>query len=98
MSKKRELKSREPFIHMSKRDHMPLWKSFGVRLIGLALALVICAIIIYSLTKLNPLKVYGAMFKGAFGTEKRIWVTIRDIMMLLCIAAGIIGSFNQPYF
>ena len=39
MSKKRELKSREPFIHMSKSDHMPLWKSFGVRLIGLALSL-----------------------------------------------------------
>ncbi|HQQ39891.1 MAG TPA: ABC transporter permease [Clostridia bacterium] len=98
MSKKREQKSREPFIRMSKRDHMPLWKSFGVRLIGLALALVICAIIIYSLTKLNPLKVYGAMFKGAFGTEKRIWVTIRDIMMLLCIAVGLAPAFKMRFW
>ena len=54
----------EPFVRMSKRDGLPIWKSFGVRLIGLALALIICAIIIFALTKLNPLKVYAAMFNG----------------------------------
>jgi len=98
VSKKAVLKTREPFIRMSKRDHMPLWKSFGVRLIGLTLSLVICAIIIYSLTKLNPLKVYGAMFQGAFGTEKRIWVTIRDLMMLLCIAVGLAPAFKMRFW
>jgi simple sugar transport system permease protein len=77
---------------------MPLWKSIGVRLIGLVLALIICAIIIFALTKLNPLKVYAAMFKGAFGTNKRIWVTIRDIMMLLCIAVGLAPAFKMRFW
>ncbi len=98
MSKKRERDTHEPFIRMSKRDGMPLWKSIGVRLIGLVLALVVCAIIIYALTKLNPLKVYAAMFKGAFGTNKRIWVTIRDIMMLLCIAVGLAPAFKMRFW
>ncbi|MEN6635208.1 MAG: ABC transporter permease [Clostridiaceae bacterium] len=88
----------EPFVRMSKRDGLPLWKSFGVRLIGLALALVICAIIIFALTKLNPLKVYAAMFNGTFGTKKRIWVTIRDIMMLLCIAVGLAPAFKMRFW
>ena len=83
---------------MSKRDGVPLWKSFGVRLIGLALALIICAIIIFALTKLNPLKVYAAMFNGTFGTKKRIWVTIRDIMMLLCIAVGLAPAFKMRFW
>ena len=83
---------------MSKRDGVPLWKSLGIRLIGLTLALVVCAIIIYALTKLNPLKVYAAMFKGAFGTEKRMWVTIRDIMMLLCIAVGLAPAFKMRFW
>ena len=82
---------------MSKRDGLPIWKSFGVRLIGLALALIICAIIIFALTKLNPLKVYAAMFNGTFGTKKRIWVTIRDIMMLLCIAVGLAPAFKMRF-
>ena len=83
---------------MSKRDGLPIWKSFGVRLIGLALALIICAIIIFALTKLNPLKVYAAMFNGTFGTKKRIWVTIRDIMMLLCIAVGLAPAFKMRFW
>lgn len=88
----------EPFVRMSKRDGMPLWKSLGIRLIGLTLSLIICAIIIYALTKLNPIKVYVAMFKGAFGTDKRLWVTIRDIAMLLCVAVGLAPAFKMRFW
>lgn len=88
----------EPFVRMSKRDGLPIWKSFGIRLIGLAMALIICAIIIFALTKLNPIKVYAAMFNGTFGTKKRIWVTIRDIMMLLCIAVGLAPAFKMRFW
>jgi len=83
---------------MSKRDGVPLWKSLGIRLIGLTLALIVCAVIIYALTKLNPLKVYAAMVKGAFGTNKRIWVTIRDIVMLLCISVGLAPAFKMRFW
>ena len=83
---------------MSKRDGVPLWKSLGIRLIGLTLALIVCAVIIYALTQLNPLKVYAAMFKGAFGTNKRIWVTIRDIVMLLCISVGLAPAFKMRFW
>ena len=88
----------EPFVRMSKRDGVPLWKSIGIRLIGLTLALIVCAVIIYALTKLNPLRVYLAMFKGAFGTNKRMWVTIRDIVMLLCIAVGLAPAFKMRFW
>ncbi|MDP3448123.1 MAG: ABC transporter permease [Eubacteriales bacterium] len=88
----------EPFVRMSKRDGVPLWKSLGIRLIGLTLALIVCAVIIYALTQLNPLRVYVAMFKGAFGTNKRIWVTIRDIVMLLCIAVGLAPAFKMRFW
>ena len=97
MSKKKVV-LREPLVRMSKRDGIPLWKSLGIRLIGLALALVVCAVIIYSLTKLNPLKVYAVMMKGAFGTNKRVWVTIRDIVMLLCIAVGLAPAFKMRFW
>ncbi|MDO5112032.1 MAG: ABC transporter permease [Clostridia bacterium] len=90
--------SREPLLRISKRDYMPTWQALGVRLIGLVIALVICAIIIYAIVKLNPLKVYGAMFVGAFGTSKRMWVTIRDTMMLLCIAVGLAPAFKMKFW
>jgi len=95
---KKKLAHHEPLVRMSKRDGVPLWKSLGIRLIGLTLALVVCAVIIYALTKLNPLKVYAAMVKGAFGTNKRIWVTIRDIVMLLCISVGLAPAFKMRFW
>ncbi len=98
MKAKQQQKSKDPLIRISKRDYMPMWKSLGVRLIGLAISLVICAIIIYAIVKMNPIKVYGAMFEGAFGTGKRMWVTIRDTMMLLCISIGLAPAFKMRFW
>lgn len=51
-------------MHITKRPAIALWKNLGIRGIGLLLALIVCAIVIYAVTKLNPLEVYVAMFKG----------------------------------
>ncbi len=94
-----KLKSSEPFVRISKRGvAIPFWRSMWIRAIALVAALVICAVIIYAIVKLNPLKVYGAMFDGAFGTNKRMWVTIRDMMMLLCIAVGLAPAFKMRFW
>jgi simple sugar transport system permease protein len=77
---------------------MPLWRSWGVRAIAILLALIINAVIIYAVVKMNPLTVYEAMFEGAFGTAKRMWVTIRDTMMLLCIGVGLAPAFKMRFW
>ena len=89
----------EPFVRISKRGvPIPVWKAMGIRALALLAALIICAIIIFAIVKLNPLKVYVAMFEGAFGTNKRMWVTIRDMMMLLCIALGLAPAFKMRFW
>lgn len=89
---------KEPLVRIVKRDAMPVWRSWLIRLIGLALALVVCAVVIFTLVRLNPLKVYGAMFEGAFGTTKRSWVTVRDTMMMLCIGVGLAPAFKMRFW
>lgn len=89
----------EPFVRVSKRGViLPLWKSMSIRGLSLVAALVVCAVIIFAIVKMNPLTVYGAMFEGAFGTDKRMWVTIRDMMMLLCIAVGLAPAFRMRFW
>ncbi len=87
-----------PLMRIVKRDAISMWRGWGIRLAGLALALVVSAIVIYAIVKMNPLKVYGAMFEGNFGTEKRLWVTLRDIMMLLCIGIGLAPAFKMRFW
>ena len=88
----------EPLVRMVKRDVIPGWKAWVIRIIALVAALVICALFIKSVTKLNPIAVYGSMFRGAFATTRRSWVTLRDIMMLLCVSLGLAPAFMMKFW
>ena len=89
---------REPLIRMVKRDGISTKKAWLIRGIALGGALIICALLIFMLTKLNPLKVYSSMFEGALGTKRRTWVTLRDTMMLLCISIGLAPAFKMRFW
>jgi len=95
---KPKAEGREPLIRISKRGHMPLWQSVLVRLIAIFISLIVCGLIIFAIVKMNPIEVYKAMFEGAFGTERRAWVTIRDIMMMLCIGVGLAPAFKMKFW
>ncbi len=90
--------SGQPWIRISKRDEMGIKKVIGIRLAAVLLSLVVCAIVIFALTRLNPLEVYQAIFSGAVGTARRTWVTIRDSLTLLCIAVGLAPAFCMRFW
>ena len=85
-------------LRIQKRTALPVWKSWLIRAIAIIIALVLNGVLIYGLTKMNPVKVYATMFNGVFGTERRIWNTIRDISMLLCIGIGLAPAFKMKFW
>ena len=64
---------REPLFHISKRTEIALVKAWLIRIAAIALALVLCAIVTFALTGLNPLKVFATLGDGAIGTARRRW-------------------------
>lgn len=92
------MNTHEPLIRISKRDSVSAGKAWAVRGCALLFALMLCGLIIFAIVKLNPVKVYEAMFAGAFGTNRRAWVTIRDTMMLLCIGVGLAPAFRMKFW
>lgn len=89
---------REPLVRIAKRDSMPIAKAVLVRAIAIALSLVVCAVVIYAITKMNPLKVYATMIEGAFGSKRRIWMLVRDAMMMLCIGVALAPAFKMRFW
>ena len=78
--------NKEPFLQVSKRRNKAGWQErLLIRFIALILALIVCGAVIVALVKMNPVDVYKAIWDGAMGSERRIWQTIRDTMVLLCI-------------
>ena len=89
---------KEPLVRIAKRPTILWTQALLYRLIAIVIALVVDALIIYSITRLNPIDVYGTMFGGAFGTARRAWITVRDIMMLLCIGVGLAPAFKMRFW
>lgn len=90
--------SQEPLLRIAKRDGISRGKAYGIRIAAVVLALLVSGIFIFAVTKLNPVQVYEAIYDGAFGTARRIWVTIRDTMMLLCIGVGLAPAFKMKFW
>lgn len=89
---------KEPLFHIVKRDAMPWPKVWGIRILAILLALVVCAIITAAVTKLNPLDVYGTMYKGAFGSTRKSWVTAQNTAILLLIALAVTPAFRMRFW
>lgn len=89
---------KEPLMRIARRDSISFSQGLLIRVAGLVLALAVSAIVIYAIVKLNPLNVYGAMFEGNFGSEKRFWVTLRDMVMLLCVGIALAPAFKMRFW
>lgn len=85
-------------MRISKRDSISLGKACLIRVVAIILALLVCAVVIFALTHLNPVQVYGSIIDGAVGTSRRCWMTIRDTMVLLCIAIGLTPAFKMRFW
>ena len=83
---------------MSKRESIGIGKRILIYAAALLLALVACAGVIYLLVRMNPLDVYKAIFDGALGSKRRIWITVRDMLTLLCIAVGLAPAFRMRFW
>lgn len=91
--------NKEPFLQVSKRRNKAGWQErLLIRFIALILALIVCGAVIVALVKMNPVDVYKAIWDGAMGSERRIWQTIRDMMILLCIAIGLAPAFKMKFW
>lgn len=98
MSKKNENKVHEPLFHIAKRASMVWWKAWLIRGIAILASLVVCAFIIVLLTKQNPFDVYVTMFKGSFGTPRKVWVLLQNIAILLCISLAVTPAFKMRFW
>ncbi len=91
-------KAKEPFVRLVKRPSLPFWKSWLIRIASVLLSLALCAVLIYMITEVNPLRAYTAMFEGVFGTERRIWNSLRDTMILLCVGLALSPAFKMRFW
>lgn len=81
-----------------KRTSISKSKEWLIRGIAILLALIVSAVITTILTGDNPIEVYKAIFMGAFGTERKTWITLQDISILLIISLALTPAFKMQFW
>lgn len=93
-----EKTKRDPLFHVSKKDEPGFLAKTVTLLIAVFCALLVSALFIYFVTGLDPISVYISMFKGAFGTIRRTWITVRDTCLLLLISVSLAPAFRMRFW
>ncbi len=89
---------KEPLLHIKKRDGITLKYAIWVRVIAILAAFLLCGILTVIITGINPLAVYRSMFVGAFGSVRKIWVTLQNTSILLLIALALTPAFIMRFW
>ena len=91
-------KKHEPLFHIVKRGSIVWWKSWIIRIVAVAAALVFSGVVSVLITGENPFDIYGTMIAGAFGTSHRIWNLLQGIAMLLCVSLAVTPAFKMRFW
>lgn len=89
---------REPFFHITKRTEISKKEAWLIRIIAIVLALLLCAVITTILTGDNPIAVYASIIQGAFGTERKTWITFQELAILLIISLALTPAFKMQFW
>ena len=90
--------SNTPLIHISKKKELPWYASWGIRLVAILAAIVLCAIVTMVLTGDNPGQVFSTMLYGAFGTRRKRWVLAQETSLLLCVSLALTPAFRMRFW
>lgn len=91
---------REPLFHVVKRGSITVKKQLLIYAISIFAALLITSIfcVVSSEDESNPFAMFSAMFNGVFGTERRIWLFLRDTALLLGVSLAIVPAFKMKFW
>ena len=85
-------------FHIAKRNALPWYQATLIRGCAILLALVVCALVTMLMTGENPFSIYATIFKGAFGTARKTWVTFQNLAVLLGISLAVTPAFKMRFW
>lgn len=68
------------------------------RTVAIVAGLLFSALMVTILAGANPINVFASMFKGAFGTSRRIWNLLNETVILLGISLALTLAFKMKFW
>ncbi|MBR5498217.1 MAG: ABC transporter permease [Clostridia bacterium] len=96
-------KHHEPLFHIVKRDDMPVWKAWLIRVATILIGLVLVGIFSMLVTEKSFFETYKIMYSGVFGRlfdgyTTMLWKYLQEIAILLCLALALTPAFKMKFW
>jgi len=91
-------KQHEPLFHIVKRKSLPWQQAWLIRGCAIIAALIVCALVTMITTGENPLSIYATIFRGSFGSPRKIWVLCQNTSILLCVSLAVTPAFRMRFW
>lgn len=96
-------KHREPLLHIAKRDNLPGWKAWLIRVLAILLGFLVAGILSSLLTGASVGESYQIMFKGVFGRllegkTTLLWRFLQQTAILLCLSLAVTPAFKMRFW
>lgn len=95
---KQEQIKKEPFVRLVKRDSLSAKKVVLIYAIAIVVSLLASSIICTLFSSKNPIDFFVALFDGAFGSSRRIWLLLQDTALLLGVAVALVPAFKMKFW
>lgn len=96
--KANENKKRQPLFHVIRRNDNKKVSPMLIRIFSLAIGLVIAWLVLYITEHVSVGDFFVNLYKGAFGTERKIWITLKEFALLLCVGLALIPAFKMKFW
>ena len=91
-------KKKAPFAHIVKRQAIS-WKSvWMIRALAIAAAIATCALVTFLLTGDDPISIFKTIWEGSFASERRMWVLLQNVSILLIISLAMAPAFRMRFW
>lgn len=96
----------EPLFHLAKRDSMPIWKSWLIRICAVFIAILLSSLFIVAMTGQNPFSVFKSIIYGAFGDPAQSakgaanvrWQLFQELAILLGVSIAVTPAFKMKFW
>ena len=109
MSKATTAKHREPLIHIAKRDDIPGWQAWLIRLAAILIGFFLMSAVLTALASASSGKdlsfidvlerlcrsVFGRLFEGKFS---QLWKFLQETAVLLCLSLAVTPAFKMKFW
>ena len=91
-------KHRELPFHVVKRVNIPVYQKILIYAAAIVGGLLLSALICAGFAGNSPLHFFSSLFKGAFGSERKIWLLLLDAALLLGTSMALIPAFKMKFW